>query len=96
MGVTRKTKKTKGLKRSEPGTYYLVRKHTNGHTEYMNMGTELPVFVTPEHLVKVTPEYGRPPTPWPTADVKTIVRNVRKKYRRDEDGVPVMGKPKKK
>jgi hypothetical protein len=89
-------KRVKRLKRTDPGTYFVLRKFTNGSVQFMNVGENLPIYVEPTRVVKVTPKHIRPPTPLPTADVKKIMACIRSKYKRDEDGVPVMGKSKKK
>ena len=55
-----------------------------------------PMYVEQAQVVKVTPKHIRPPTPIPSADVKKIMTCIHAKYKQDEDGVPVIGRSKKK
>jgi hypothetical protein len=90
----KKNKRKRSQKREAPGTYFLLRRNTKGHIEFMNVGSELPVYLEPTRLVKATPEFCRPPTPWPTADMAKIMVSVKAMYETDEDGVPLFGKSK--
>ncbi len=94
--VRNPTKSVKMLKHTDPGTYFVLRKFNNGSVQFTNMGNMLPIYVDPTQVVKVTPKHIRPPTPIQTANVKKIMMCIRSKYKRDEDGVPVIGKSKKK
>jgi hypothetical protein len=73
----KKNKRKRSQKREAPGTYFLLWRNTKGHIEFMNVGLELPVYVKPTRLVKAMPEFCRPPTPWPTADMAKIMVSVK-------------------